>query len=99
MNDKLWVDYLVIGGKRHGERYVAQEEESEVFVKAKINPLIEFIGLHITSKANKDAGAYHKVEKFEYNGKKFLLAILESKADYDIEKLILRSNPPVKPIN
>ncbi|TCL02347.1 MULTISPECIES: hypothetical protein [Sodalis] len=99
MNGKLWVDYLVIGGKRHGERYVELQEENEVFIKAQIQPLIEFIAPSIAEKLSKKAGKYYKVERFVYNGKTYLLAILKSKAGYDIENLLLQSDPPVKPID
>ncbi|WP_213993959.1 hypothetical protein [Sodalis sp. dw_96] len=99
MSQKLWVDYLVIGGKRHGERYVELQEENQVYVKAKIQPLLEFIAPSIAEKLSKKAGEFHKVERFVYSGRTYLLAILKSRAGYDIENLLHQSDPPVKPID
>ncbi|XBS71168.1 hypothetical protein ABK905_09485 [Acerihabitans sp. KWT182] len=99
MSGRRWVDYLVIGGKRHGERYVELQEEGSVFVEAKIQPLIEFVAPNLAAKLHKGKGEYHKVERFVYNEKTYLLAILNSREGYDIESLLLKSDPPVKPID
>lgn len=101
MTEEKYVEYLVLGGLRHGEVWMGKLTHSTIDIPSKVDKrLAKFYSrdqqAEITVPLN---DVYFTTEFSAKNGDRYMLASTEPLSAFDVEKEIKAVSPPLNPID
>ncbi|NHV08315.1 hypothetical protein G9X43_07785 [Cronobacter turicensis] len=100
MSEEKYVEYLVLGGLRHGEVWIGPIAHGNIDIPAKEdNRLGKFYSRDAEAEISTPLDDTYFISEFVLkNGDKYMIASTEPLSAFDVEKEIEAVNPPLKPI-
>jgi hypothetical protein len=100
MSEEKYVEYLVLGGLRHGEVWIGQLAHGNIDISVKEdNRVGKFYSRDAEAEITTPLDDTYFISEFALkNGDKYMIASTEALSAFDVEKEIEAVNPPLNPI-
>ncbi|EOU9603857.1 hypothetical protein ACOJCO_001545 [Cronobacter dublinensis] len=100
MSEEKYVEYLVLGGLRHGEVWMGPPAQGKIEIPEKEDRRLgKFYSRDAEAEITTPLNDTYFISEFALkNGDKYMIASTEPLSAFDVEKEIEAVNPPLKPI-
>ncbi|MDT8852995.1 hypothetical protein RN053_21020 [Pantoea dispersa] len=101
MSDAKFIEYLVLGGLRHGEVWLGPFSHESIELPAKAEKRIgKFYSRETKAEVTTPLNDTYFIHEFSLeNGKRYMIASAEPLSSFDVKKEIEAASPPLKPID